>query len=417
MNIAGILPGRLPGRLPGSEPGILRQPATARPRLRCGPRQPDPSAIRFAVQGADGLSLDAQGSLVLHTAGGDGPGKRPVLCQTDRRRGSNRSPASSCSWARTRSASRSGLGDPGLPLTITTPCSVTAPIWAEVRTRTATASRWTARAALTSPASRRSSDFPTTAGAPSRRAPMDFPMFSSPSANPSGTALLYSTYLGGSSSIDRGMAIAVDGSGDAYVTGAHDRFNFPVADGAFQTTYGMEARYFFVAKLESDRRALLCSTFLGGNSGDEDFGIALDARGDACVGGTTGSLQLSRRPPARPDRTFGGGQDAFVAKLDPTGTEPRLRCLPRQRQPLEVGRCHCRGRCRRRLSVGETTSANFRTTTRRTVQHLQRHPGRFCRQAESVGCGFAHSTYLGGSSTDEGRCRSRLDRLGRRLRH
>ena len=108
-------------------------------------------------------------------------------------------------------------------------------------------------------------------------------------------ALAYSTYLGGSDD-DIGNAIAVDASGNAYVTGLTRSSNFPVTPGAFQTTYagGGSGGCFncgdaFVSKLNAAGSVLLYYTYLGGSGNDAGFGIAVDPSGDAYVTGRTTS--------------------------------------------------------------------------------------------------------------------------------
>jgi hypothetical protein len=153
--------------------------------------------------------------------------------------------------------------------------------------------------------------------------------------NVSGTALVYSTYLGGSGD-DSGNGIAVDSAGNAFVTGETGSTNFPTAN-PLQPTYGggFDA---FVAKLNASGTALVYSTYLGGSGDDSGNGIALDSAGNAYVTGNTnstdfptvkalqptpGSLQASSPPspvipihlppPQRPN-------DVFLAKLNSSGT-------------------------------------------------------------------------------------------------
>jgi hypothetical protein len=85
--------------------------------------------------------------------------------------------------------------------------------------------------------------------------------------NAAGTALVYSTYIGGISD-DYGNAIAVDGSGNAYVTGYTYSTDYDVTPGAFQTTNGGIGGDVFVTKLNATGTALVYSTYIGG-SGDE----------------------------------------------------------------------------------------------------------------------------------------------------
>ena len=130
--------------------------------------------------------------------------------------------------------------------------------------------------------------------------------------NGDGSALVYSTYLGGFSS-DRGNAIAVDATGNAYVTGLTFSTNFPTTPGAVRETFGgiLDA---FMVKLNPAGTALVYSTFLGGSSLDEGFGIAVDTAGSAYVTGGTESPDFPTTPGAV-QTGFGGTPDAFVAKL------------------------------------------------------------------------------------------------------
>lgn len=112
--------------------------------------------------------------------------------------------------------------------------------------------------------------------------------------NPSGSALIYSTYLGGSGE-DDGYGIAVDSSGNAYVTGFTVSLNFPTTPGAFQTNYGGGATV-FLTKLNPTGSVLVYSTFLGGD--DLGSAIAVDASGDAFVTGSTGSTDFPTTPGA-----------------------------------------------------------------------------------------------------------------------
>jgi uncharacterized repeat protein (TIGR01451 family) len=125
-------------------------------------------------------------------------------------------------------------------------------------------------------------------------------------------ALLYSTALGGSGSYyDYGSGIAVDASGDAYVTGSNSSTDFPTA-GAHATAANGQAQA-FVAELDNSG-ALRFSTALGGSYYDYGSGIAVDASGDAFVAGTTGSTDFPTTPGAF-QSALSGGYDAFVTEL------------------------------------------------------------------------------------------------------
>ena len=132
--------------------------------------------------------------------------------------------------------------------------------------------------------------------------------------NPSGSQLLYATYIGGSGT-DQGSAIAVDSLGEAYVTGFTQSPNFPLASAAQRTLAG--GRNAFVVKLNAAGNALVYSTYLGGSTWDQGTAIAVDGSGDAYIGGDTQSPNFPSLNAVQ--APFGGNQDAFVTKLNPAG--------------------------------------------------------------------------------------------------
>jgi hypothetical protein len=136
--------------------------------------------------------------------------------------------------------------------------------------------------------------------------------------NATGTALVYSTYLGGSSR-DSGRAIALDAAGNAYITGFTYSRNFPVTAGAAQSSPG-GASAVFVAKLNPSGSALLYSTYLRGSGSDYGTAIAVDSSGSAYVTGYTSSLDFPITAGAFQTTFGGGGSDAFVAKLNSSGS-------------------------------------------------------------------------------------------------
>src|SRR5258708_601561 len=129
---------------------------------------------------------------------------------------------------------------------------------------------------------------------------------------PTGT-LVYSTYLGGTGD-ERGNGIAVDSSGAAYITG-YTTGAFPTLN-AEQNTYGGGTQDAFVAKL-SPSGALVYSTYLGGTGNDVGYGIGVDSTGAAYItGNTNGGFPTLNAE----QKTLGGGFDAFVVKLNPSGS-------------------------------------------------------------------------------------------------
>ncbi len=133
--------------------------------------------------------------------------------------------------------------------------------------------------------------------------------------NPVGSLLLYSTYLGGLD-IDEAFGIAVDNAGTAYVTGRTDSIDFPLMNPIQGALSGFKGA--FIAKLNLTGTAILYSTYLGGSSYDEGFGIAVDSSGAAYVAGNTTSWDFPLMNPIQ--GALGGGYDAFITQLNPTGT-------------------------------------------------------------------------------------------------
>jgi hypothetical protein len=138
--------------------------------------------------------------------------------------------------------------------------------------------------------------------------------------NPAGSALVYSTYLGGSN-YDYGSGIAVDSSGNAYVTGFTSSTNFPTANPLQPSLGASDATNAFLAKLDATGSALVYSTYLGGNYWDRGTGIAVDSSGDAYIIGETASTNFpTANPlPAKLSNFYEWGTP-FVAELNATGS-------------------------------------------------------------------------------------------------
>ena len=134
--------------------------------------------------------------------------------------------------------------------------------------------------------------------------------------NPSATALVYSTYLGGSSA-DTARGIAVDNSGNAYIAGYTSSSNYPTQN-ALQSTNagGTDA---FVTELDAAGTALIYSTYMGGSKQDRAFAITLDTQGSVYITGDTQSLNFPTTLNAFQTTNNGQG-DIFVSKLAPGGT-------------------------------------------------------------------------------------------------
>lgn len=213
--------------------------------------------------------------------------------------------------------------------------------------------------------------------------------------------LVYSTYLGGSNTHDSGLGIAVDGFGNAYVTGyvfwGHTSADFPTTAGAYQTAFGGGTDA-FVAKLDPTGSSLVYSTYLGGSEWDSGRGIAVDDSGNAYVTGYTSSTDFPTVNAVQP--AFGGGGDAFVVKLDATGSRLEYATYLGGRG-ADVGTGIAVDASGNAYIVGSTASPDFPTAN--AVQPASGgFDDAFVVKLDATGSAFAYATYLGGRDGDAG---------------
>jgi len=228
--------------------------------------------------------------------------------------------------------------------------------------------------------------------------------------DPTGSSLVYSTYLGGSND-DVTTAIAVDALGQAYVVGATRSGNFPVSSGAFQRSYAGGAGNVsgsggdgFVANLNASGSSLLYSTFLGGDAEDRVFGIALDPSGDAIVTGGTNSRNFPTTSGVA-QATFGGSGgesdtegDAFVAKLNPFGSSLVFSTFLGGSSADVAGSVELDAAGNIYVQ-GNTSSPNFPTHLPLQAS-LGGKTDAFLAKLDSAASTLLYSTYLGGNNTD-----------------
>ena len=185
----------------------------------------------------------------------------------------------------------------------------------------------------------------------------------------------------------------MDGSGHAYITGSTSSNNFPTTPGAFDTTY--DAVEAFVTKFNLDGSALSYSTFLGG--ADQGSGIAIDSEGNAYVVGQTHADNLPATAGAF-DTTYNGGSDAFVVKLNSTGSG-----LHYATYLGGTGGDFASGIALDAFNVpyvaGYTRSNDFPTTPFAFDGIANGGEDVFITKLTPNGTGLVYSTYLGGSSS------------------
>ena len=248
-----------------------------------------------------------------------------------------------------------------------------------------------------------STDFPTTPGAYDTTHNGNWDAFVA-KLDPTGGGLLYSTYLGGGGDYDGGTSVAVDASGAAYVTGYTESSDFPTTPGAYDTTHNdnLDA---FVAKLDPTGGGLLYSTYLGGGSHDGGSSVAVDASGSAYVTGWAYSTVPGRpdfpTTPSAFDTTHNGYSDAFVTKLNATGSG-LLYSTYLGGGSYEVGYSIVLDVSGSAYVTGYTGSLDFPTTPGAFDISDNGGHDAFVTKLSPTGSGLLYSTYLGGGNSDGG---------------
>jgi hypothetical protein len=212
--------------------------------------------------------------------------------------------------------------------------------------------------------------------------------------NPSGSALLYATYLGGTE-FEEGFAIAVDPIGNAYVTGLTASADFPTTPGAFDTTFNGSNGNVFVTKINPTGSAMVYSTHLDGEFG---LGIAVDSAGNAYVTGDTFSPTFPTTAGAF-DTTYNGGGDAFVTKLDPSGST-LVYSTYLGGSSFERGHGIAVDSAGSAYVTGFVTSLDFPTTPGAFDTTFNGVHDAFVAKLDPSGSALVYSTYLGGSDQD-----------------
>lgn len=251
--------------------------------------------------------------------------------------------------------------------------------------------------------------------------------------DPTGSSLLYSTYLGGTEcESSNGIGVAVDSQGNAYVTGVTNSSDFPTTPGAFQTAFGgshcdgqTECGDAFVTKVSPDGSQLVYSTFLGGSGNDRtDDTIAVDSEGNAYVGGNSNSTDFPTTDGAFQSNLAGDlscndangnleyCSDLFVAKLNSAGSSLMYSTFIGGDQP-ETANALAVDANGNAWVTGSTLSYGYPTTT--GAYQAAFHPGGCGNGTQTWDCddvvvtklnadgsNLVYSTYLGSSGGETG---------------
>jgi len=227
--------------------------------------------------------------------------------------------------------------------------------------------------------------------------------------NANGTALEYSTYLGGNRD-DIGLGIAVTSAGNAIVTGQTFSANFPTpvtfptkVTASFDTSLAGTSDA-FVARLSTGGSLLDYSSFLGGSGDDAGRGVALDSDGNAYITGDTTSTNFPTTPGAF-QTTSGGGRDAFVTKVNAAGpVTVKVYSTYLGNTGDDIGRGITVDATKGAVVLGDTTSTGAPFSTAGSFQTTNKG-GRdvFITRLNAEGNAVTFGTFLGGSGNEFGR--------------
>jgi hypothetical protein len=359
----------------------------------------DPQAIALDFRGADGVELDAQGDLVVHTTAGDLVQHSPVVYQN--LGGQHQPVAGRFVLGSGQVRFDVGAYDRSRPVVID-------PVVLGYSSFLGGAGDDEGSAVAVAPdgsayvtGDTRSADFPTTPGA-----------FDSTFAggtcgnvtcadvfvsklNPSGTALAYSTYLGGNDD-DVGLALALAKDGSTYLTGFTASSKFPVARALQPVKKGpLDA---FVTRLNASGSALLFSTYLGGTNDEGGYGIAVDPVGGVYVTGFTGSADFPTVKPLQ--AKFGGVADGFLTKLNARGSAILYSTYLGGSQS-DQGWAIAVDASGNAYITGGTSSADF-PTANALQPAFAGNEDAFVAGVNAAGTALVYSTYLGGRGGEYG---------------
>lgn len=215
--------------------------------------------------------------------------------------------------------------------------------------------------------------------------------------NKDGSALVYSTYLGGNKS-EWGRGVAVDTGGNAYVTGWTFSENFPVTP-AMNKIGERGFQDAFVTKVDSSGKGIVYSICIGGGKYDVSNGIAVDTDGNAYIAGYTNSPDFPLASPVFGTYT-GGYHDAFVAKLNTSGNRMEYSTYLGGGSD-DVAYAITVDSSKNALVTGLTWSNDFPLASA-LQKNIAGNDDVFVTKLDASGKIITYSTYLGGSSYDCG---------------
>jgi hypothetical protein len=349
----------------------------------------DPSRVQLLYSGFQQMSLDAEGALLLRTSSGELREKAPV-CWSEAANGNIPVDCAYRLLGNGLVAFTLGNYDASLPLVLDPIFNFATYLGGSgVDSATAVVVDGSGNAYVAG--FTESVNFPVAGAIAPNRGGVDAFVLKMSS---SGTQLIYATYLGGRGE-ERALGLAVDDSGNAYVTGFTNSTDFPTVNGIRTVLSG--GRDAFVAKLSGDGSQILWSTLWGGTGSENGNAIAVDGSANATIAGDTTSTDLPLQSALR--TTNAGGTDAFLTKFNAVGAlvfstylggsgEDRATAIAAD----STGDLYV---------AGGTTSPNFPAVT---AFRSTNAGGQDCFVAKlaTSGASLVYSTYLGGSGGSVG---------------
>lgn len=242
-----------------------------------------------------------------------------------------------------------------------------------------------------------SPDFPTTPGA--FQTTHSFSNLFVTKLSNDGSRLEYSTFLGGSG-LDEPRGVAVDDQGNAFVTGTTLSSDFPTTAGAYDTSHNGSYDV-FLTKLNAAGSGLLYSTYLGGSSFEGATAVALGVDGSAYLTGNTASLDFSTTPGAY-QVTNHGGDDVFVARFDPGGSRLVYSTMLGSSGFSEFAYSLAVDATGNAYTTGRTDSASFPTSPGAFDPSANGGDDAFVSKISADGTELLASTFLGGPGFEVG---------------
>jgi hypothetical protein len=369
----------------------------------------DPGVIRVAFEGAQKMGLDEHGDLIIRTEGGEVRQRKPLVYQE----ANGERKEISCRYeirGEYEVGFQVGEYDKSRPLVIDPVLIYSTYLGgSHLDYGYGIAVDSAGNAYITGQTS--STDFPQVQN------PYVFSEAFVAKMNAAGSALLYSTYLGGSS-YEEGFGIAVDSAGNAYITGQTSSFDFPTQNPYQDQKDNYEDA--FVTKLNAAGSGLIFSTYLGGNNIDKAYAIALDSSRNVYVTGETFSTDF---PVPNGYQTGNKGDyDAFLSKFNAAGTALTYSTYlgggsVSSSFDIDSGQGIAVTASGQAYITGYTNATDFPTTTkglRRTLASTNDYDAFVARFNTNVSgaASLFYSTFLGGRSEDRGRAIA-VDSLGR----